>query len=174
MKCEEAEKKMVEFVEGELPAKESKLIAEHISKCKKCRESYTLHLEVERSLKSLRAELPSYGKTISDVYRALGIKRKGIMQRLIQSPVFAALSIVVIGFVAIFFSDADIARFSMGCADRIVLISDSFAKAASATIIDLFGGKVRTLLAVNISLIIFFSFIWSRAVLNFQRHTNGF
>jgi predicted anti-sigma-YlaC factor YlaD len=103
MKCNEIEKLMPRYVEGDLSEAERRSVESHLASCTACHECLEAFTALEQSLVGLKTAVPRWKTVEARFLREAGFGRRQSIPRLIfTTPVMAGLSFVALGFAFIF------------------------------------------------------------------------
>ncbi len=119
MKCEEIEKLLPSFVEGQITKEERRAIESHLSECAGCRESHRRYIFLEESLSALKDTLPSSQAVADSVMKRLNLrKRRFQFARLLNISTVTSFFMIVLSLFT-FFNQNRIFRVTTFCVENI-------------------------------------------------------
>jgi len=126
MKCEEIEKLLSSFAEGQISGEEKKNIESHLSNCPLCRESYRSYIFLEQSLSTLKNDLPPSRIVADSVVKSLNLKeRKVYITRFLNLPVAVSFFMIILSMITFFYHNW-IFKAAVFCTEKITPLFNNY------------------------------------------------
>jgi len=148
MNCNRIEELLVQYLEGDLPADDRRMVDAHIASCAECRRSLETFTALEESLGALREAVPSW-KTAEARFsrRTRPERRRSISVFVFNAPFIAGISFVALG-VALFLRGDVLFPALQSLGPRFAPALDAFVQSFSRLFADAAGLNVTVLIAI--------------------------
>jgi len=174
LSCREVQELLPEYVEGRADEKLSGAITSHIRLCPECRRAYETLQAIEKELVSLSDELPDYRETMMKVYSRLGIKRKNVILRFLDSAIFPAFIATLFAFIIIIVSSYSFKGIPGKLSALMIQAAITLTERLPHLLIQAFSGDARLLVVVNLAIIVISIICLQRLNVWFRKSMNGY
>jgi anti-sigma factor RsiW len=148
MNCNRIEELLVQYLEGDLPADERRMVDAHIASCAECRRSLETFMSLEESLGALKETVPSWKEAEARFSRRTRPeRRRAISAFVFNAPFIAGISFVALG-VALFLRGNVLFPALQSLAPRFAPALDAFVQSFSRLFADAAGLNVTVLIAI--------------------------
>jgi len=172
--CKKIQELLPEYIEGGVDEKLSGVITSHIRSCPECRRAYETLQAIEKELVTLKDELPDYRETMMEVYSRLGLKRKNVFLRFLDSAIFPAVIATLFAFVMIIVSSYSFKEFPGKLSTLMMQIANTLTEKLPHILIQAFSGDARLLVAANLAIIVISIICLQSLNVWFRRSMNGY
>jgi len=174
LSCREVQELLPEYIEGGVDEKLSGAITSHIRSCPECRKAHETLQAIEKELVTLRNELPDYRETMIEVYSRLGLKRKNVFLRFLDSAIFPTVIATLFAFVMIIVSSYSFRGFPEKLSALMMHIANTLTEKLPHILIQAFSGDVKLLVAINLAIIVISIICLQSLIVWFRRSMNGY
>jgi anti-sigma factor RsiW len=150
MSCRETENLLPRYTEGDLSAREERLVESHLETCAQCRESHAVYLSLEKSLAGLKTELPApeiVARKVMRRVRGAGRRRRFSPAAIWSFPVIANFLLIMAGIIFYTYREA-IGRIAPVIGNGFVRAIENFSESLPQWISQAAGGDPWVLAAV--------------------------
>jgi predicted anti-sigma-YlaC factor YlaD len=140
MKCEEIEKLLPSFVEGQITEEEKMAVEFHLSECPLCRESYKRYILLEELLPALKENLPPSQIIADSVIERLNLKRRrSHITRLLNVPAAASFFMIILSLFTLIYHNL-IFKVTISFGEKITSLFTYYSDNFSIWITEIYAG----------------------------------